>query len=301
MKLTIEDVVICLALLLGFSTSLLMAIANQSWGTSFPPSLIAFFACVSVAALIYRFLGGSGDAQFKMGVLQVTGSAAVLLGGTWLLGDRIGDETVLYRTESQYRPKLEARQQEVTRLRRQNLDLTRRADILEGRVAALGSGKDRYTIEEVRRMAPDDEFVTGIRRMVANEDPPFRDTIRNIPALVTLNDAMIDSHVYRICSDKQEALFAGLETQKNRLRMRRTFGEGETRTADMERGGLITQEGGVCPTDATRTFDIQITCADARTLFPDRIERCAGLKAVYLPGFNSIRGQRVMLGALPPQ
>jgi len=301
MKLKIEDIVICLALMLSFSTTLLMSIANESWGTHFPSSLIAFFAAVCVAALLYRFLGGSEGSEFRMGVLKVTGSGAILLGATWFLGDRIRAETAIYRTEAEYRPALEAKQAAVTRLTETNLALDEKVQRLETRVAELSAGHSGYTIEQIRRMQPDDAFVSAIRRMVANEDMPFRLTLREMPVRVTLNDAMTDANVYRICVDTQEALFRDLETQKDRLRIRRNTGDGDTHVVDVVRGGTITGDAAVCPASGPRTFDIQITCADAATLFPDRIARCSGLKPVYQPNVTTIRGERVTLGALPPR
>ncbi len=301
MKLTIEDLVICLALLLGFSTSLMLAIANESWGTHFPSSLIAFFASVSIAALIYRFLGGSGEAQFRMGVLQVTGSAAVMLGATWLLGDRIQMETALFRTDAEYRPQLDSKQAALADAQERNRKLLEQVHDLTERVSDLGTDKAKYSIDQVRRMRSDDPFVTGLRRMVVNEDAPFRQTLADLSARVTLNDAMTDSNVYRICTDTQAKLFDGLDTQNDRLRMRRNYGDGETRIVDMVRGGTIDPDAQVCGAGPGKTFDIQITCADATKLFPDRITRCNGLKPVYQPGYNSIRGERVTLGALPPR
>lgn len=301
MKLKIEDVVICLALLLGFSTSLLMAIANEFWGTHFPSSLIAFFAAVSVAALIYRFLGGSEGSEFKMGVLKVTGSAAILFGATWFLGDRIRSETLMYQTDIGYRTVLAEKAKAVADLTTLNADLTSKIQHLETRVADLSGARSGYTIEQIRRMKADDAFVSTIRRMFVNEDDPFRQTLREMPALVTLNDAMTDTNVYRICVDTQLALFKDLETQKDRIRMRRNGGDGDTHAVDIIRGGTIASDATVCSKTMPRSFDIQITCADAAKLFPDRIQRCAGLKPVYQPGITSIRGERVTLGALPPR
>lgn len=299
MKLTIDDIMICLALLLGFSTSLLLEIANQSWGTHFPSSLIAFFASISVAALIYRFLGGSGEAQFKMGMLQVTGSAAILFGATWLLGDRINAQSALFSTDAQYRPALESRQKEIAQLRATAADLSDERDDLKGRLTELKAGKMSYSLEQVRRMRPDDPFVSGIRRMMANEDPPFRQILRELPALVTINDAMADTNVYRICVDTQTRLFSGLETENYRLRIRRSYGD-DMHVVDVTRGGTITPDDHVCSTTG-RTFDIQITCADAVKIFPEKIARCGGLKPVYQAGITTIRGEKVMLGALPPR
>lgn len=300
MKLTIDDVVICLALVLGFSVSLMLSIANQVWGARFPPSLIAFFAAISVAALNYRFLGGSGDAQFRMGVLRVTGSAAIVFGAMWFLGNRIEDQTLLYTTDAQYRPAIESNRAENTRLARANAVLTKEVNDLKDRLTELGSGKTKYSIDEIKRMPPDHEFVSAIRRLIANEDPPFRQTLKEISALVTINDSMVTPNVYRICPDTQERLFAGLETRKDRLRMRRAYGDGETGSVDMDRGGLILPDADVCPVGGRRTFDIQITCADAAKLFPDRIARCSGLKPIFAPGVSTIRGSKVSLGALPP-
>ncbi len=145
-----------------------------------------------------------------MGVLQLTGSAAILLGATWLLGDRIRLETALYETDAQYRPALDAKQEEVNALKRTRLKLAEERDALQEQVTELSAGKTNYSIDQVRKMRPDNTFVSGIRRMVANEDPPFRETLKEVAALVTLNDAMTAANVYRICTDTQARLFDGL-------------------------------------------------------------------------------------------
>lgn len=301
MKLTIDDVVICLALLLGFSTSLVMLIANQSWGTHFPASMIAFFAAVSVAALIYRFLGGSGDAQFRMGVLQITGSAAILFGATWFLGGQIKDESTLFQTDGEYAPKLAEKQAALNRAKEDVARLIEEKRDLESKLTEVSKGRNGDMIGQIRSMRPDDPTISNIRRMIANEDPPFQETLRQLPARVTLNDAMTNANVYRICLDTQVSLFQNLDTQKDRLRMRRNRADGNTGYVDMVRGGTI-ENAQVCTLPARdRSFDIQITCADAAQLFPDRIIRCNGLKPVSQPGATTIRGEMVTLGALPPR
>ena len=51
-----------------------------------PPSMVisVLLAC-GIAALLYGILGGVTGADFNLGPLKVGGSAAVLLGGTWLI------------------------------------------------------------------------------------------------------------------------------------------------------------------------------------------------------------------------
>lgn len=103
MKWVLEDVAICLTVTISLAISLSLSLLLVIWDYPFPPSLITFFAGISVAALIYRFLGGSQDAKIAMGIIQVSGSAALLFGITFLLGDKISTQMGLFKTSEQYR------------------------------------------------------------------------------------------------------------------------------------------------------------------------------------------------------
>ena len=54
-------------------------------GDKTPSMVISVLLACGIAALLYGILGGVTGADFNLGPLKVGGSAAVLLGGTWLI------------------------------------------------------------------------------------------------------------------------------------------------------------------------------------------------------------------------
>ncbi|OFI66803.1 hypothetical protein [Vibrio cholerae] len=74
-----EDVVI---IFISGLTLVLSVITGGLWSIEspiiVPPPIIAILLGISVASLVYRFLGGVGEATFKMTGIKVTGSAAIL-------------------------------------------------------------------------------------------------------------------------------------------------------------------------------------------------------------------------------
>ena len=50
-----------------------------------PAVIIAVVMACAVATLVYAVLGGISEAGFNFGPIKVTGSAAVLFGGAWLI------------------------------------------------------------------------------------------------------------------------------------------------------------------------------------------------------------------------
>jgi len=65
-------------------TLILSVITGGLWSVEkpivVPPPIIAIMLGISVSSLVYRFLGGVGEATFAMKGLKVTGSAAILFG-----------------------------------------------------------------------------------------------------------------------------------------------------------------------------------------------------------------------------
>jgi len=60
------------------------------WKTNAPPILIATLAGMSVAALVYRFLGGiAPDTSVTIGALKLGGTIAALIGVAWFIDDRL--------------------------------------------------------------------------------------------------------------------------------------------------------------------------------------------------------------------
>src|SRR4051794_32070501 len=106
LKLT-EDLVITIAVAAGLAIALALTVAAVVWELGFSPTLTATFLAIAIAALTYRFLGGVGGTEFSVGLLKLGGSAALLVGLIWFVGDRLREEQRLYTNSSGYREQID--------------------------------------------------------------------------------------------------------------------------------------------------------------------------------------------------
>ena len=65
-----------------------------------PAVVVAVVLACAVALLVYDFMGGISEAGFKLGPLKVTGSAAVLFGGAWLINQALEPQLEQIRRDS---------------------------------------------------------------------------------------------------------------------------------------------------------------------------------------------------------
>jgi hypothetical protein len=87
-KPSFEDIVITLAIIVGFLGGVAMLFLNTV------PVVIAIFFALGITAFTYRFLGGIDEkTSLTIGALKLTGTAAVLLGSFWLIDYRLVEET----------------------------------------------------------------------------------------------------------------------------------------------------------------------------------------------------------------
>ncbi len=82
-KTHFENKVILATILLGFIGGVLLFFMKV------PPVFMAIFLGSGIAALVYRFLGGTADASFVMGTLKLSGSIAILLGSAYYINDQL--------------------------------------------------------------------------------------------------------------------------------------------------------------------------------------------------------------------
>lgn len=280
MSRLLDDIVICIAVSFGLLIALFLSWQLVAKGVSYPPTLISAFLGIAIAALTYRFLGGSADAQLSMGILKLGGSAALLLGTTWFVGDRLRDEIMLYSSMDTYRKQLtsletgfKSRGDEIAKLQRQMVQMpTARGD---------------YTIAEIRKMRPNDPFVRDLKNLVEGQEGPFRQTLRDLVVRVSVIATSSEQPRFNICGNTLTALNEGVDVPGTEVLFSRTLPDGNPVSIRGQRAGRISED--VCASN-DRAVDVQINCPIAQALFPDALSSCAD--------GNAIRGMKVTLGAL---
>lgn len=288
MSKLLDDIVVCTAVVLGLLIALLLSWLLVEQGAPYPPTLISVFLGIAVAALTYRFLGGTAGTEFSVGLLKLGGSAALLLGTTWFVGDRLRDEIKLYASMDTYR-------EEITNLQKGQNGRDATIKELRRKLAALPKERDALTLAEIRQLEPDDPLIRDIRRLVEGQEGPFRQTIRELVVRVSVAAIGRRGPQFTICGDTLEALNAGIDVPETQVLLSRTLADGSPVSIKAERAGRISAD--VCAKADTqaedspvREFDIQINCEVAETLFPDTIANCAEA--------GQLRGRKVTLGAL---
>lgn len=276
----LDDIVICVAVGFGLLIALFLSWQLVEKGAAYPPTLISAFLGFSIAALTYRFLGGSADTQFSMGVLKLGGSAALLLGTAWFVGDRLRDEIRLFASMDTYR-------QQLATLEGENREQGNEIAALRRQLVGAPDARNLFSIAEIRTMKPDDPFIRNLRNLVEGQEGPFRQTIRDLVVRVSVISTTSELPRFNICANTLAALNEGVEVPDTEVLLSRTLEDGNAVSIRAERSGRISED--VCA-EADRAFDVQINCPVARVLFPDRLSGCADA--------NSVRGMKVTLGAL---
>jgi hypothetical protein len=276
----LDDIVICIAVGLGLLIALFLAWESVRNGANYPPTLMSAFLGIAIAALTYRFLGGSAETQFSMGVLKLGGSAALLLGTTWFVGDRLREEIKLFSSMDTYRQQLAA-------LESENAKRGDEVALLKKQLLNAPNAKGVYTIEEIKKLAPNDPFVRDIKGLVEGQEGPFRQTIKDVVVRVSVIATPTRSPRYNICTNTLALLNEGQAVPSTDALFLRTLGDGSEASVRAQRAGKISAD--ICES-SDRAFDVQVNCAVAEALFPDIMPNCADSQAV--------RGMKVTMGAV---
>ena len=83
---TFEKIVIVFSLIIGFLGAVMLVYFNQ------PAIISSIFLATGIATLVYYFLGGISDANFKMGPIKLGGSIAALIASAWLINSQLKDQ-----------------------------------------------------------------------------------------------------------------------------------------------------------------------------------------------------------------
>ena len=225
----------------------------------YPPMLISMLLGISTAALTYRYLGGASDATFSMGLLKVTGSAALLLGTAWLSNNYL---------EKQMLPDTLKLPDVIAERDKARLD----AQEKENKIAALNIELGKLHIEQgdslvsrVSQLTPESDEAKGILGLQHQRKGPFASVKRAVNVRVTPAGGP-QGAFFNACMDMN---FDSGDT----VRFSRLIGEApdtKVLTSNAKRGGFISS----LQCDKGRSFDVQLSCEVGIKLFPDKIQLC---------------------------
>jgi hypothetical protein len=241
----------------------------------YPPMLMAVLLGIAVAALTYRYLGGTSSSSFSIGVLKVAGSAALLLGTTYITHQGFSREILpsvppnrLAIVEKE-RDDSKNREKDIAgKLEQCKLDLEK----------AERRSKD-ILIGEIEKVSPSSDLGQKLADMAARGKGPFAVVIKSLKARATVIKR--DKGKFSVCSSLGFAA-------SDQLRLSRTYDkseEGTLQVAGSPTGIIATAKCDESP----RSFDIQIGCKDGSILFPEHILSCGNEGEV---GWKYTKGER---------
>lgn len=286
-KRHLDDIVIIVTVALSFLAAIIFAVM-MSRGQFFPPTLLAMLLGISVSALTYRFLGGTDGTKFSVGLLGLGGSAALLLGTTWFVGDRLKNEFNIYDDSKSYLNEIDRLKNDVSARDARLVETDKKLELAEEKLRKMPSVQTDLNLEFVKKLEPGNELVAALKRMVRTGEPPFVETLKSMSARIAVVGTIGDRSTYNICRDTYENLYDELPPNSY-VRISRSKGaDGEPVSETLDRAGFIDRD--IC-TSTSRQFDVQIGCAVAIRLFGDKIRSCAETA--------SLRGASITLSALP--
>lgn len=286
-KRRLDDIVIIVTVGLSFISAIVFAVM-MSDGKFFPPTLLAILLGISISALTYRFLGGTDGTKFSVGLLGLGGSAALLLGTTWFVGDRLKSEFKIYDEFKSYVEEIKRLEKQLTMREKRQEESDLKISTLEEKIRNVPSMQNEFNLAYVKNLKPGDVLVTSLKHMVRSGESPFNDTLKNMQARIAVVGNIGDRLKYNICRDTYQRIYQDLPSDTH-LRFSRSKGaDSEPVSETLDRDGFIDDD--VC-TSSTRQFDAQIGCSVAMRLFADKVVSCAET--------GILRGATITLSALP--
>lgn len=260
--------------------SLAIGLGIQFLNDGHPAVLVACCVSLTVASIIYSFLGGVDSNSVKIRAIKLGGSAAVFAILAYFINGRLESQNSLYSA---------------------NVDIVNQFDVAtvalanERKTSAslrvqLATGKAEHPLtvpEQLRDGSVPDTDVREIKRMVEQSEKPFKNTLREMTARITVIGEILGNK-FRYCPDVMERLYDGLKRQSE------VQFTGESGNTLLKESGLIdagiSGGSGVC-SNVKREFEIQIGCASAEELFGEVAKDCRSSGA--------LKGKEVIIGAVP--
>ncbi|HHQ4675777.1 TPA: hypothetical protein ACSP2I_003119 [Aeromonas veronii] len=249
-----DDIVLLVVMAFCITTPVIL---TSLWAFSdryYPPMLIAALLGIAIAALTYRYLGGTAGSEFSVGVLKVAGSAALLVGTMYFTNEGLAKQIDRDNAPNRLAKAIQERD-----------DARRQIDELKTRLEVVEAEQSEVLISKIRQLKPSSSIGRQIAEMAKSGIGPFSEVIVVRDVNVTVVGYIQGREQFHACSD--------LEFADKRVRFSRPGDEvGDLpQPAPGRQVGLIAES--VCR--GPRRFDIQLSCADGSRFFPEHITGCA--------------------------
>jgi regulator of replication initiation timing len=275
-----DDIVIIVVMAITLVTPILLVVWWTVEGRLFPPMLISVLFGIAIATLTYRYLGGTEKSEFSVGALKLAGSAAMLLGTTWLTNHGLSTQMTLELKPNriseleQQLDVLRKRQSSLEggqhTLREENAEKLRQAHAENSRLKQRMDEQERESarriVAQVAALTPDDDAGKDILDLYRKKQGPFSIQKRSFDTKVRVVDKPRDADAFFACADLQ------LEAENVQL-ARLLDGSVDPVAITAKQQGLISDL--FCnPKTGVREYSIQISCEGGKTLFPDQVSGC---------------------------
>lgn len=229
----------------------------SGFGFFYPPMLSAVLLGIAVAALTYRYLGGTNGSQFSVGVLKVTSSAALLLGTTWFTNQGFSEQMDIENSAVR-----------LVQAKKDHEALAGEHAIIKGqlaearqRIEMLSAKSVDESLAQVGQLDPASPLGSKLVEMARKRLGPFSEVQRTLRINAT-SGPLKDENGFNAC--------AALRLNGEGVRISSLNGD-DARVVNLRQAGLI--ESVLCQKD-DRKFDVQVACKAGQVLFPLHIAGC---------------------------
>ncbi len=245
------------------------------------PTFIAAFLGVAVAAITYRYLGGTESAKFSIAALQLGGSAALLFAVMWWVGDSMTKQHKLIIDSAAARNEIHLRDLRIAALEKSTGKGLAESERLTRELGA----SDAKFVTRVAALQPNDPLVDSLRLALRNPTGAGRRLARQEQVRVMNSGAVPGPIAYWICRDSYDRFYPDQARAGEVLRVSGPGGDGQPRELDLRYTGDIDNKTCGAP---DRAFDIQVSCDASMALFPDVVARCDGSRPIFARDSNRV-------------
>ena len=274
-----DDIVLWIAIAFCLLTPVVLVFIWAYDGKFIPPMILSVLLGIAVAALTYRYLGGTQGTQFSVGALKLAGSAALLLGTAYLTNDGLSKqmdsensvvrlheangkikklENTLDQKNSEHKAELEKLKSDVQ---------TKHGTILslEKQLIIAMQNQGVVNIVEIEKLTPTSPLGEQILALQKKKKGPFRETAYVKEGIrVTVSGDIDKKGLFFACS------FLDLAEENVKLTRINSENTGVYTVIAKQAGRMDLT---YCSSDK-RKFEMQLHCDDGRALFPDQIDNC---------------------------
>lgn len=256
-----DDIVLLVVMAFCIITPVIL---TSLWAYSdryYPPMLIAALLGIAIAALTYRYLGGTAGSEFSVGVLKVAGSAALLVGTMYFTNDGLTKQMDRDNAPNRLAQVIRERDDARNQLEERDNEL----DTLKTRLEAAETEGATVVVSKIREIPPSSIIGRELADMAKSRVGPFSQVFKVLDVNVTVVGYIKGREKFHACDDMG---FAGASVQLSR--------PGDE-LGDLQPPAPGHQVGTIQASICNRTprrFDVQISCEDGKGFFPEHITGC---------------------------